>query len=106
MLKRSMCFISLLAVLFACAGTQLGDPDRQLFALVKLYNTQYDLYIEQAKDPDLTEDEREVLRAKKKILVEAYPLLMMANRALDGEEEFSAEDQNALRNMIRRLIEL
>jgi hypothetical protein len=93
-------------LVIGCAGTQLGDPDRQLLALVKLYNTQYDLYIEQAKDPDLTEDEREILRAKKKILTEAHPLLMMAYKALDGQEEFSAEDQAELMELIRRLIEL
>ena len=41
-----------------------------------VYNAQHDDYLVAVAKPDLTEDERDILRNKKKRLTELWPLLM------------------------------
>lgn len=87
--------ISLFYVVYAsgCAG-QFGhlqsfsemSPRGQAAMVLGVYNDQYDLYVREASSADLSESRKEILRDKKKYLVELEPYVgMFADFAVKGE---------------------
>lgn len=53
------------------------NPKERATQLMGVYNDQYELYLREAKIENLTEAKKEVLRDKKKLLIEMYPYLEM-----------------------------
>lgn len=75
--------IAIVFVLSSCAHmfavqqktwTEMTNMER-LATVLHGYNAQYNDYKAMAARPDLTEGQKEMLRAKKKILTEVYPLI-------------------------------
>lgn len=79
-----------IALLHGCAamgGKSFSEmsPKERATQIMSVYNNQYDLYLREAKVPDLTEEKKEVLREKKKLMQELYPYVgMYTNYAEQG----------------------
>jgi len=56
--------------------------------------------------PDLTEDQRVILRQKKKILTEMYPLIKLYDAMVKGTTAFSSATEQDLLNLIDQLAAL
>lgn len=81
----------LLVTLLGCAamgGKSYKEmtPKERATQIMSIYNSQYELYLREAKIPDMTEEKKETLREKKKLMQELYPYIgMYANYAQLGE---------------------
>lgn len=51
------------------------DPHQKAGFFLSIYNKEFDNYIEVAKRPDLTEDQKVILRKKKAALTKVYPMI-------------------------------
>jgi hypothetical protein len=78
--KRRRLFIKLcimaaaLALAAACA-TAPATPKEKAVWMMGIYNRQFDDYQVMVARPDLTDAQKEILRQKKKVLVEVKPLI-------------------------------
>lgn len=123
--KRALLVFALLAVMCGCAG--LTPAQKTLWAL-NVYQAQYDLYLDQVIAPDvtaeqrsifkenpslitgssinpnLTDDQRKVLRVKKQILIELKPLVLIAAEYQRTGQLPPAEVQAKLTELINRLV--
>ena len=70
-------WVLVLAAMVACAtvGQGVNTPEKQALALMKFYNAQVDAYEKMILLPNLTDDEKDALRMRRAILVEAWPLI-------------------------------
>jgi len=78
-------------------------PKEKITFLFKTYNKQYDDYLIQAAKPTLTETERVVLRTRKKIMVEVYPLIGILDGALVEGKPFDASTEKLIIDKLRQL---
>jgi len=123
--KRALLVFALLAVMCGCAG--LTPAQKTLWAL-NVYQAQYDLYLDQVIAPDvtaeqrsifkenpslitgssinpnLTDDQRKVLRVKKQILIELKPLVLIAAEYQRTGQLPPSEVQAKLTELINRLV--
>jgi len=94
-------------------------PKKQLTTYYGLYNSQYVQYMtktgwamdetgvwKKVDDPVLTEEERIILRKKKKILTEMYPLVKLYDEMVLGTKPFSAKTEQDLLNLVDQLSKL
>lgn len=80
------------------------SPKEQATMILGVYNDQYDLYLREATSPNLTDDKREILREKKKALVEMYPYLKIYSDYA-AESQFAPEDvEVAVMKIMDRLL--
>jgi hypothetical protein len=84
---RKLIPVLVLLLLMGCAGvkpiSEMSAQEKAAWFLTA-YNAQYDSYLAQAAGP-LTDTQREVLRAKRQVLTELHPLLLLyAKFAYDG----------------------
>jgi len=78
-------------------------PMRRAVVLMGTYSSQYDDYLRNAGRDDLTEAERVTLREKKKILVEAYPLVQTYAQFAGEGITPSAELEQKVLDLVTRL---
>jgi hypothetical protein len=71
--------------------------------MMSMYNKQYSNYQTQAAKPELTEAEREILRKKKKILSEVYPLIELYMSYVDSGAVPSTETEQKIINYLDQL---
>lgn len=100
-------------VLYGCPGVMgqtksyadMGPQERATYVM-SIYNDQYELYLREAKIPDMTEEKKEVLREKKKLMTELYPYIgMYAGYAEQGV--FAPQDvEMALMEIMNKLLGL
>jgi len=105
-------------------------PQQQTLWAVNVYNAQYDLYLDQVIDPtiveadramlkanptlitedminkDLSDDQRVMLREKKKVLIELFPIIDTIKQLQENGLKLDAATQNRLTELINRLIAL
>jgi hypothetical protein len=68
--------VALALAFMSCQGMQ---PKQQAAAIMLSYNKAYDDYQLRAADPNLTEDQKVILRRQKEILVQLYPKIKLYN---------------------------
>jgi ABC-type glycerol-3-phosphate transport system substrate-binding protein len=75
-------YIVLALMLVGCAGMQKPEqsfsdmtPKQKVTIMMGIYNAQYDDYKLKVAIPNLTEEEKQVLRTKKQVLTQVYPLI-------------------------------
>jgi hypothetical protein len=118
--RLRICLI-IIAIMFigGCAGMQNPQemsPKEKLIAAYGTYNSQYALYMydtgyvlnadgkwEKVNSPDLSDAKKKVLRTKKEILIEMYPLLLLYDGMITGATPYSAETEARLFRLIDRL---
>jgi hypothetical protein len=121
--------LAILILLVVGCTTKLTNEQRVLWSL-NIYTSTYNQYLDQILDPDvkperrailsaepsliadddlrdgITEEEWEILRVKKDILVDMKPLVLAAARYLDLGQVPPAEIQNDLTALVNRIIAL
>lgn len=127
MIKTNLLPIFILLVLYNCAS--LTPSQRVLWGL-NVYQAQYRMYLDQVIAPDLseeqkavlrkdpslitgkyinqnlTEDQKKILNIKKDILIELKPLVLMAAEYNETGQLPPEDIQNKLTRLINKLVEL
>jgi len=84
--RKVVIALCLLPFLAGCAGLQGIKPVAEMTPQEKAtwflesYNSQYDLYQQQAAQPNLTESQIKILKAKREVLLELHPAALMYGR--------------------------
>jgi len=102
--KKISAAVLVLFLFVGCAQLSLTPKQTILWAL-NVYNAQYDLYVEQAAKPDLTEDEKEILRVKKTVLVDLEHALNLATADIQAGVTVDDEVQEDIKYLVNRLLE-
>jgi len=100
-------------------GCQTITPKKQLTMMYGTYNSQYSQYMTatgymldddgtwlKVDDPVLSEDQKQILREKKKILTKMYPLVKVFDSMVMGSVPYSATTEQELLNLIDQLAKL
>ena len=127
-LTRQLNLAILLLLVVGCT-TKLTNEQRVLWGL-NIYTSTYNQYLNQILDPDvspenraiyskepslipdrdlregITEEEWEILRVKKDILVEMKPLVLLSAKYIDAGQVPPAEIQNDLTALVNKIIAL
>lgn len=72
------------------------SPKEKATFMMSMYNKQYENYKQVAANPDLTEAQRTILRKKKSILTEVYPLIELYVSYVDSGAIPSAETEKQI----------
>ena len=99
-IKLCMVIVVVVFALAAACATLPATPKEKAVWMMGIYNRQFDDYQAMVARPDLTEAQKEVLRQKKKILVEAKPLIT----AYDGYVQQGATPSPQLEVQITDLL--
>jgi hypothetical protein len=100
----ALSLLAVLVLLVGCAHIILTPKQTVLWGM-NVYNAQYDLYIKQVAREDLTEDEKEVLRTKKDILLDMEESINVGLSSLAIGENPDEETLDDLTYLVNRLLE-
>jgi len=81
-------------------------PQEKATWMLSIYNSQYDDYLRQASRVDLSDDERVILREKKKILMEVEPLIGLYVGYVDTGALPAVETETLIMQNIDRLLSM
>ena len=81
-------------------------PQEKAVWMLSVYNAQYDDYLFQVDKPDLTEDDKKILREKKEILKEVYPLIELYTGYVDSGVIPTLETETLIMQNIDRLLSM
>ena len=102
--------VILLASLMGCAGVPtIPDPTKMTpkqfsaYAMAT-YNTQYEDYKLEVAKPNLTEEQKKILRQKKVILTTAYPLIQTFDLAVVEGKPIDLALQTRILDLISQLV--
>ena len=106
--KYCSMLIVLMLMLSACAEQGMKSPSDMSPKEIaiwadKVYVAEYDGYELEAANPNLTEDQKVILRQKKMILTELHPLLMTYNAYIDSGVLPEQQTTNAILSLVYRL---
>ena len=99
-------FLVVLVLLANCAGIKpITDmtPKQKATFFMSVYNSQYDDYRSMAALTTLTEEQKQVMRAKKRIMTEVYPLITLYVSWVDSGAVPSPEIELQIINLINQL---
>ena len=106
-MRKPSCLIALFAIMFVfiagCALVPSSQQDltpleiaqAQVQKIMDAYIIVYDKTMAMAKDPTITESEKKLVAANKKVLQKVWPTLLKCMRLLDGGIIPSSIDLNA-----------
>ena len=101
--------VLLVLMLSACAflQPQTGlSTKQQATVWLQIYNYQYDDTMALAINPSITEDQKKIVREKKRILNQVWPLLKIYVAVVDGGGTPTTADTVAITNLINQLTAL
>jgi hypothetical protein len=81
-------------------------PKERATQIMSIYNSQYELYLREAKIPDMTEEKKEVLREKKKLMQELYPYIGMYNNYAEQGVPAPTDVEMAVMSIMDKLLGL
>ena len=118
-LYKPIVLFSILLFLSAFMACATMSPKKQLTMSYGIYNSQYTSYMtdtgyvlndsgewEKLNTPELTDDQKDLLRKKKKILTQMYPLLKVYDSMVVGTTPYSDKTEQELLNLIDQLAAL
>ena len=120
-LSRQLVFIVLGVTMAMCLvaihGCTIGDkqvgvsykdmtPKERATYVMSIYNDQYELYMREAKIPDMSEEKKEVLREKKKLLTELYPYIGLYSEYAEQGVFAPADVEMAVMSVMDKLLGL
>ncbi len=130
MITKKKLTVALIAMILAVGCSVKLTPMQQTLWALNVYKAQYDLFLEQVINPDvspdiksqlkkepslikgeylnpnITDDQWEVLKVKQRILLELKPLVAMAAQYQMNGQLPPAETQKKLTDLINQLISL
>lgn len=119
--KVDLLLIILLIAFFSIGllGCETMTPKKQLTMMYGTYNSQYTQYMtatgytlneegvwKKTYSPSYTEDEKNILRKKKAILTQMYPLVKVYDSMVVGDTPFSSATEAELLDLIDQLTKL
>jgi len=118
-MKRQINLAVLFLVVLVVASCATMTPKKQLTMTYGIYNSQYTQYMTatgymidddgtwlKVDTPNLTEEQRVILRQKKRILTQMYPLIKLYDAMVKGTTAFSSATEQELLNLIDQLAAL
>ncbi len=81
-------------------------PQEKAVWMLSVYTSQYDDYKLQVVKPDLSDDQKNILREKKKALTEVYPLIELYIGYVDTGALPTIETETLIINNLDRLLSL
>lgn len=116
-LSATSTFLLCALVVSGCVGTM--TPKKQLTMMYGTYNSQYTQYMvatgytmneagqwEKKTSPVLTDDQKKILRKKKEILTQMYPLVKVYDSMVVGTIPYSSATEQELMNLVDQLAAL
>ena len=110
MRKFKIVGISLLLVMFLAGCATLGvkpwaerTPKEKALVILEAYNAEFQNTLSMALNPNLTESQKQVVRQKKAILMQLYPLIQLYVGVIEAGGIPSASDEQAILNLIDQL---
>lgn len=82
------------------------SPKERATQLMGIYNDQYELYLREAKIENMTEEKKEVMREKKKLLTELYPYIGMYAQYAENDVFAPADVEMAVMAIMDKLLGL
>lgn len=79
-------------------------PKEKSTYFMGIYNKQYADTLAMANTPNLTEDQKKVVRTKKEILTKAWPMIQTYDAIAAGGGTPSADAEAAINNLINQLV--
>lgn len=119
--KVDLLLMALLIVIFSAGiyGCGTMTPKKQLVMMYGTYNAQYSQYMTatgyvmdeqgvwvKTTNPVLSEDQKKILRKKKEILTQMYPLIKVYDSMVVGTVPYSSATEQELMNLIDQLATL
>ncbi len=100
-----LCLAVILAAACAHQAKPITEwtPKQRAAYFMSVYNSQYDAYKAQVASPNLTAAERDVLQAKKKVLVAVYPMVQAYDLVVASGGVPSASDEAAIMRLLDEL---
>ena len=94
--------------LFACAGLipvpiQEMTPKQRAVYFMNIYNRQYEDYKTKAAMPDLTEDQKKILRERRAALIKVYSLIQAYDIYAAGGNTPNIEQEQQIMNLLSYL---
>ena len=104
-------FMLLMFVLASCATLGLQPPKpynewtpkEKTLSMLKMYNQQYDDYNDMVAKGNLTDAQKVVLRNKKSVLVEIYPLIQGLDMAVNEGKPLDATIEKKVLELVNKL---
>lgn len=104
--KYHLLLLSFILFLLACAALmpiEQMTPKQRAAYFMGIYNRQYEDYKVKAAMPDLTEGQKEILREKKKILKEVYPMIQAYDMIASKGESIDLNNEEQIISMLTML---
>ena len=107
-MKRKSIYLFLFFLVLACASIgvksidQMSGKERATF-FMNIYNSQVADYRALVAMGNLTEDQKEILRIKRRIMVEVYPLIETYNVWVDNNAQPSVELEAQIIDLLNRM---
>lgn len=111
LLRNSVVLVIAIVFLIGCPQQGLKplnemSPQEKATWMLSIYSAQYDDYKLQVVKPDLTDDQKNILREKKKILLEVDPLIDQYTGYVDTGILPTMEIETLIINNLDRLLSL
>ena len=102
--------ICLLMLVFLSSCTALGmkswaerSPKEKALAILDAYNAEFQNTLNMALKPNLTDAQKQVVRQKKAVLTQLYPLIQLYLGTVEAGGIPSVKDEQAILNLIDQL---
>ena len=102
--------ILVLMVMFLCSCASLGmkpwgerSPKEKALAILEAYNAEFTNTMNMALKPDLTEGQKQMVRNKKALLIQVYPLIQLYLATVEAGGIPTIKDEQTILNLIDQL---
>lgn len=98
-----LCLISFVGCSIISQNVSSMKPKDKLSWMMGVYNAQYNDYQFVSSKPDLTEDNKKILKAKKEIMIEVYPLIKLYESYIITGSIINMDIENQILSLLNRL---
>jgi len=102
-LKLAFIVVAVLALCVSCATMNIEmTPKAKLAYMYQVYNAQHEDYVSMAKSPNLTDAQKQILRAKKPVLETLQTLIPLYDSSIQAGSP-SASTEQEIYNLLNQL---
>ena len=106
-MKKILLIILCIAFFAGCSTTLQNvkdmTPEQKATWMMGVYNSQFDNTMEMAKRPDLTEEQKVIVRSKKKVLQKVKPLIALYKEYVKNGAMPSQETEDEILKLLDEL---
>ena len=104
--NQKLIFIGLVLLAFMLAGCSGMQPKQKAAAIMNSYNKAYDDYQMRVDDPNLTPEQKDILKTQKQILTELYPKIKIYNKYVETGQIPTREIEAEINELLFKLEKL